>query len=199
MSIGIYAMMNNNKYEILFTMTLISFAFCIVLPLHAALGYMRCLSEDYAYYMPYDELSYIMEEDDMGMVLFLTLPSLFVIFITFFHYIWVALFKPDIHVPKILPIFVFKTRFMQQIGKILSHVCIYTMPVLIPLGICYVYNTKAEDGVYNVISYAWIYLLPMLLMMGAGLFFVFYIAYFIKLIVQYVNRSSSEKEEWFIY
>ena len=163
---------------------------------------MREEYEGVAYYLPYDERSYIMEQDDAGLVLLITLPSLVVIFFTFFHYIWVALFKPEIHVPKILPIFVFKQRFMQQVGRILSIVCFYTMPVLIPLAICYVYNTKYEDlnYVHNLISSFWIYLLPMLLMMGAGLFFTFYVVYVIKLVIRYVNKGSATgKEEWFIY
>lgn len=193
--------MNKYKYQILLTFTLISLIFCLALPIYASLNYVRVIYDERAVY--YDRLddwiSTFENTDDALIVFFITLPSLMVVYIPFLHYILIPLYKPELHHPKILPIFYFRHRIWSSIGKFLSYLCMYTMPIFIPLGIYFVYNTKEEEYVYNDIPAAFVYLLPMGLLLGAWMFFVFYIIYFFRIIIKQKKNTRKEQEEWFIY
>ena len=115
--------------------------FCLSLPINAVINYVRLIVDDYAWYIPKEAAGIFTDEDDSVIVMFMTIPSLIIIFAGFIHYLLIPLNKPENHHPKILPIFYFKNRFFKLIGKIISYICIYTMPWLIPIGIFIVYNT----------------------------------------------------------
>ena len=177
--------MEERKYKLLLVYTFISMAFCLILPINGAMNYVRWINDDYAWYVPKEAAGILTDNDDSVIVMFLTIPSLIIIFVAFIHYLMIPLKKPQNHHPKILPIFYFKKGFFKFIGKVLSYICVYTMPWLIPIGIYIVYNTKRisddPDEVFcNDTLPLFVYLLPMALAFGAWLFFNFYIVYFIK-------------------
>lgn len=199
--------MEERKYKLLLVYTLISMAFCLTLPINGAMNYVRDVSDDYAWYIS-KEAGIWTENDDAGIVMFMTVPSLIVIFVAFIHYLLIPLNKPENHHPKVLPIFCFKNGFFRFIGKVISYMCVYTMPWLIPIGIYIVYNTKKvsdePDEIFcnDTLSF-FVYLLPVALTLGAMLFFFFYIVYFIKKIIIYNRKKNGayedETEGWFVY
>ena len=199
--------MEESKYKLLLAYTLVSLLFCLALPINAALNHVRQISDDYAWYVTKDEAS-TTYNDDAGIVVLITLPSLIVIFAAFIHYLMIPLNKPENHHPKILPIFYFKNGFFNIIGRMISYLCVYTMPWLIPIGIYVVYNTKRiSDDPSEIFSNetfsAFVYLLPLTLAFGAWLFFNFYIIYFIKKIIIRKKKKKGtyvgETDGWFVY
>lgn len=199
--------MEERKYKLLLTYTLISMAFCLILPINASLNYYREIIDDNAYYIS-KKADIWTENDDALIVGVVTVPSLVVIFVAFIHYLLIPLNKPQNHHPKILPIFYFKKGFISFVGKVISYICVYTMPWLIPIGIYIVYNTKGisddPDEVFcNDTSSLFVYLLPMALAFGAWLFFNFYMVYFVKKIIIHNRKKNGtyedETEGWFVY
>ena len=182
-------------------------AFCLILPINASLNYYREIIDDNAYYIS-KKADIWTENDDALIVGVVTVPSLVIIFVAFIHYLLIPLNKPQNHHPKILPIFCFKNRFFKFVGKVISYICVYTMPWLIPIGIYIVYNTKRisddPDEVFcNDTLSLFVYLLPMALAFGAWLFFNFYIVYFIKKIIIHNRKKNGiyedKTEGWFVY
>ena len=178
---------------------IISMIFCLVLPINGALNYVRCIYEDYACYMYRDIFSWT-DDDDAAIVGFITIPSLIIIYAAFLHYALIALRRPMKHKSRILPIFDFNRGFLRKLGRILSYICIYTMPLLIPLGIYVVYNTKCDPESYvcNEIPSFLVYLFPAALMFGALLFSIFYIIYLKKMWHRKKNNYRDDTEDWFI-
>ena len=182
-------------------------AFCLALPINAAINYVRQMNDEEAWYIAVDYAS-TTYNDDAGIVMIMTIPSLIIIFVAFIHYLLIPLNNPENHHPKVLPIFYYKNGFFKFICKLISYICIYTMPWLIPIGIYMVYNTKkisdAPDEILcNYTLSGLVYLLPMALAFGAWLFFNFYIVYFIKkIIIHHKKKNGTYKDEvegWFVY
>ena len=186
-----------NVYKVLLVYTILSLLFCLIVPLHAAINYVRLVINDIAWYMPSEDV-FVTDNDDAPIVAYITIPSLIIIFATFIHYLLIPIMTPECHHPKILPIFFFKQKAIGYVGKILSYLCIYTMPVLIPIGIAYVYKTSME-GIHT----SFIYLFPAFLLMGAGLFVLFYMIFFARMIVMNIREMNGlyneNDDEWFVY
>ena len=185
--------MNENDYTVLLVFTMLSLAFCLFLPLYAAQNYVRFFYGDAAWYIPISD-GVFNDENDGPMVGNIVIPSLLVIYATFFHHLLLPLIKPEHHQSRILPIFQFDNKFMKTLGKILSYICIFTMPVFIPLGVSYVYNTNV-DFFFS----PFVYLFPMMLMFGALLFIFFYVIYFIRMTLLYRRKKDVDEKEWFVY
>ena len=182
--------MDKKKYIYLLILALVLLAFCIYLPLNAALNYVRQMNESHAWYTEI-EFATSSYNNDKDVTLYVAIPSLIVLFTAFIHYLLIPILKPEKHHKGILPIFFFDEGLPYSGGKLLSTICVYTMPVLVPLGVYYVYSTSGYTDVLLM------YLFLTLLMFGAFLFLVFYLVFFIRLI--FFKHPKDEDGAWQIY
>ena len=189
--------MERKKYKGLLALTVASMLVCLLIPSYRAMYYVRHADEmdDTAWYTE-AITSTSNHNDDAFVVYIITLPSMLVIYATFIHYLLLPLLRPEEHQRNILPIFHFKNKFLRAIGKGISCICLYTIPVLLPVGTYFAYGL-------TLTSYMLIYIFPTMLAVGAFVFFNFYILYFIcKLILHFKRKKGlpeNNGEEWIVY
>lgn len=169
----------------------LSLLICVYIPWYASAYYVRQMSDDCAWYVAIGEASSTFNND--AKLAISVIYAVLIIYIAFICYYVRAIWYPQLHRRFVLPIFMFQNKKMRLIGDGLSYICMFTMPICIPILIYVTYNTRLTSvdfyAHYNDVDSFFVYATPLLLFMGAFLFFIFYIVSFLRWVYRYIRKK----------
>lgn len=172
------------KDLILLMIFVLSLLICVYIPWYASAYYVRQMSDDCAWYIAIGEASSTFNDDEKLAVS--VIYAVLIIYIAFIYYYVRAIWYPQLHRRFVLPIFMFQNKKMRLIGDGLSYICMFIMPICIPILIYITYNTRLTSmdfyTHYNDVDSFWVYATPLL-------FFIFYIVSFLRWVYRYIQEK----------